>query len=70
MCPRGAGAWRIRGIPKWVDRKLYNQQITTAYEIVSGGTFRGSVVVYELISYVDGLSCRVPPRLRFKADHR
>lgn len=59
------GAWAHRGQPKWVDRRELAQHYQTAVELAGGGTFRGPLVIWELLSYVEKLSAKVTPPLRF-----
>lgn len=59
------GAWSIRGIPKWVDRQELFKHYTTALAVARGGTFRGPRVIWELMTYVEKLSARVTPPIRF-----
>lgn len=59
------GAWTKRGIPKWVNRKEFWKHVQTAFELVRGGTFRGPIVVYDLLDYVEELSQKVTPPMRF-----
>lgn len=59
------GAWSHRGRPKWVDRQELARHYKTAVEVAGGGTFRGPLVIYELMSYVEKLSAKVTPPIRF-----
>lgn len=62
------GGWKIRGYPKWLNRKEFFEQVRTAHELASGGTFRGPLVIYSLIDFVEELSKKVTPPIRFSQD--
>lgn len=60
-------AFRARGFPKWVERPTFFKHVQTAHEILAGGTYRGPLVLYDLLEYVERLSQHLAPPIKFKS---
>jgi hypothetical protein len=60
-----AGFRARRGYPSWLDRREFCKHEQTAREVAGGGTFRGPLVIYDLIAYVEKVSLYLHPPLRF-----
>lgn len=60
-----AASLRKRGFPKWLDRAEFFKQEETALAIARNANYRGPLVVYGLIDYVQHLSQTLTPPLKF-----
>lgn len=58
-----AGAFRIRGFPKWLDRQEFFRHEDTALKVSRNAAFT-PMPLWELVPYVERLSQRISPPLR------